>query len=178
MPPGLTCETSGLNVVITRKWFTPVALFLLFFCIAWDGFLVFWYGIAFSMDAPWIMKVFPIVHVAVGVGLTYSTLTMFLNRTIIQAGQGWLSIEHGPLPWLGGGQWEAASFDQLYCKERVSHGKNGTQVNYEVHASMRDQTSRKLLGNGLSEDQALFIEQRIEQALGIADREMPGELRR
>lgn len=178
MPPGLTCETTGANVVITRRWFTPAALFLAFFCVAWDGFLVFWYGMAFSMDAPWIFKLFPLIHVAVGVGLTYSTLTMFFNRTIIQAGQGWLSIEHGPLPWKGGGSWEAGQFDQLYCKSRISHSKNGTQVNYEIHAALRDGTSRQLLGTGLTEEQALFIEQRIEQALAITDREVPGELPR
>jgi hypothetical protein len=41
-----------------------------------------------------------------------------------------------------------------------------------------DGTSIKLLGTSLTEDQALFIEQRIEKALGMTDREVASELSR
>ena len=41
-----------------------------------------------------------------------------------------------------------------------------------------DGTSRKLLVIVLTEKQALFIEQRIEKALGMTDREVASELSR
>lgn len=52
------------------RWFEPSLFLLMFFCIAWDSFLVFWYTMAFTHNGPWIMIVFPMAHLAVGVGLT------------------------------------------------------------------------------------------------------------
>src|SRR5258706_3290578 len=81
------------------RWFAASYIFLAFFCVAWDSFLIFWYSIAFGHDgAPWIMKIFPIGHVAVGVGITYATLCGFLNTTTVTAGQDALTVSHGPLP--------------------------------------------------------------------------------
>jgi len=82
LPGGMKIDRWGPELTITRRWFSAVLLFLVFFCIAWDSFLVFWYTMAFRADAPWIMKVFPIVHVAVGVGLTYYTIAGFVNSTV------------------------------------------------------------------------------------------------
>jgi hypothetical protein len=40
------------------RWFTPSVIFLVFFCIAWDSFLIFWYSMAFnSKHVPWIAVV-------------------------------------------------------------------------------------------------------------------------
>ncbi len=178
MPPGITMENRGGGIVITRRWFSAVVYFLIPFCIAWDAFLVFWYSMAFSGNAPWIMVVFPIAHVAVGVGLTYFCIASLFNSTFISAGQGQLRIGHGPLPWRGGLELAESEIDQLFCKMKTSNNRNGSSSVYEVWAMMRDGTSRKLLGTGLSEDQALFIEQKLERAMGIKDRAVPGELPR
>lgn len=178
LPPGMTIDESAAGTIITRRWFNIAIVFLIFFCIAWDGFLVFWYGIAFSTGAPWIMTLFPLVHVAVGVGLTYFTLAGIFNRTWIKATDGVVSILHGPLPWMGNYTIPCSEIEQFYCKERVSHGKNGPSVTYQVWVARHDGTSQKILAGSLTDDQAIFIEQRLEKALGIADRTIPGELMR
>ncbi len=178
LPPGLTIEEHGGGISITRRWFSAIVFFLIPFCIAWDSFLVFWYSMAFSGNAPWIMVVFPIAHVAVGVGLTYFVIATIFNRTVIIAGQGSLRIGHGPLPWWGGVELAESEIDQLFCKMKTSNGKNGSSISYELWAVMREGATRKLLGTGLSDDQALFIEQKLERALRIKDRAVPGELPR
>lgn len=91
---------------LRMRWFTPGLIFLLFFCIAWDGFLVFWYSMALIGDPPkggqfWLMVLFPICHVAVGVGLTYFTLAGFLNQTRVRIDRDELDVRHGPVPWWG-----------------------------------------------------------------------------
>lgn len=178
LPPGLTVEERGGVISITRRWFSAIVFFLIPFCIAWDAFLVFWYSMAFSGGAPWIMIVFPIAHVAVGIGLTYYVLATLLNRTVIFAGQGQLRIGHGPLPWRGGVDIAESDIKQLFCKMKASQGKNGSSVTYEVWAVMREGATRKLLNTGQSDDQALFIEQKLERVLGIKDGAVPGELPR
>jgi hypothetical protein len=78
-PESITYEQDGRVLKIRRRWFSLKYVPLAFFCVAWDAFLVFWYAMALGeKGAPWIMVVFPIAHVAVGLGLTYSTLAGFL----------------------------------------------------------------------------------------------------
>jgi hypothetical protein len=178
LPSSLKVEEGALGLSIQRRWFSWVVIFLIPFCIAWNSFLVFWFtGVLSSgSDVPWIMVVFPLAHVAAGVGLTYLTLATLFNSTRISAESGLIRIRHGPVPWRGNLDLDASSLDQLYCKEKVIRGKNGVSYTYEVWAVTRDGKSRRLLGTSLDQDQALYIEQRLERALGIKDRAVPGEV--
>ncbi len=49
----------------------------------------------------WIMIVFPICHVAVGVGLTYYVIAGFLNKTEILVTHDSVHVRHRPVPWWG-----------------------------------------------------------------------------
>jgi len=163
--------------VIRRRWFTPMVLFMVFFCITWDSFLVFWYSQA-GANAPLMMKLFPIVHVAAGVGLTYATLAGLVNTTTIRVENGRLSIAHRPLPWAGNREIDCGDIAQLYCKEHVRRGRHGPQVGYELWMKRTDHKVLKLLGAGDDPDQALFLEQRLERELKLVDRPVAGELPR
>jgi hypothetical protein len=178
-PPGVRVEDLGGLLRITRRWFHPVMFFLLFFVIAWDGFLVFWYSMAFTLDdAPWIMVVFPIAHLAVGIGLTYFVVCGFVNSTTIAVGQGLLTIRHGPLPWPGNPTLNASDLDQLYCKRSVSYSRNGhATTTYALHALDKLGRRHKLVANLREEDEAIYLEQRLESFLRIADRPVRGEYR-
>lgn len=178
LPAGMQIQETMGGTMLSRRWFSPAVLFLIPFCIAWDSFLIFWYSMALSGKAPWIMAVFPIAHVAVGLGLTYYTLATLFNTTAIVAGRGNLGIQHGPLPWMGNVDLPTDNLNQLYCKEKINRGKNGPNYQYELWAATNDGGTRKLLGAGLTMEQALFIEQKLEHALGLKDRAMAGELPR
>ena len=185
MPGGITIDEWGPDLTITRRWWSPVFLFLVFFCIGWDSFLVFWYTMAFG-DAGggpmgWLMIVFPIAHVAIGVGLTYFTIAGFVNKTIIRTGGGQLTVRHGPLPWPGNRMISTDEVDQLYCTEHISRNSNNNNNNnnstsYRVNATLRDGTKAKLLSGLTEADQALYIEQKLEAHLNIEDRPVGGEL--
>lgn len=165
-------------VKIVRRWFTPVFLFLAFFCIAWDGFLLFWYSMPIP-DEMWIMKVFPIGHVAVGIGLTYYTLAGFFNKTIIEVYGGALTIIDTPFTLFRNKHVASEDIKQLYVKERRAQSRNSysTSYYYEVHIVTRDNKNVKLLGGLTDHEQALFIEQKIEGFLGIKDERVAGEMR-
>jgi len=186
LPKGFVVEDDGRDLRISRRWFTPVAIFLLFFCVAWDGFLVFWYAMALGEKMPGPFGIFfilfPICHVAVGVGLTYFMLALFLNSTTIVVSQGLLSVRHGPLPWKGVRDIPIKELDQVYCKEKQHRSRNGSHTTFEVHAIQRgpkpEGGSLKLLSGLLEAEQALYIEQAIEKHLGIEDRFVGGEMPR
>lgn len=178
-PPGITVEETAHGTELKRRWFSAVVFFLIPFCIAWDGFLVFWYSMAFGdHDAPWIMKVFPIGHVAVGIGLTYYVAATLVNFTSIRAWSGRLTVAHSPVPWPGSVDLDSALISQLFCKEVSRNNKNGQTFHYEVWAVLHDSTTKKVAGAGLTLEQALFIEQKLERSLGIEDKPVPGEVSR
>lgn len=160
------------------KWFTPVAFFLLFFCIAWDSFLLFWYSIALSGNAPWIMAVFPILHVAAGIGLTYYTICLFFNRTDISIADQQLDIHHSPIPWWKGNvNLPTKDIKQIYVKEKINSNKNGGQTrSYVLNCKMMDGSDKKLLNVGvLDAQQAKELEHRLEAFIGIDNEPVPGE---
>jgi DNA-directed RNA polymerase subunit RPC12/RpoP len=174
-PDDISIERDGQAVRLVRRWFTWTLIPAAFFCVAWDSFLFFWYGMAFSGKAPWIMIVFPIAHVAVGIGLTYSTLAGLLNRTYIEIDANEMAIWHDPLPWTGETKVPVREIAQLYCTE--VRGSKGTST-YRLFMETSDGRSKKLLSNLTSPDTGLFLEQQIESWLHITDVPVPGELPR
>ncbi|NOX57587.1 MAG: hypothetical protein GXP29_01850 [Planctomycetes bacterium] len=176
LPAGISIDDRGGNRRLVRKWYSLKYFFLLFFCIMWNAFLIVWYGIAFSQDEVlWMMVLFPVLHVVIGLALAYFTLCGFVNRTVIEFGGYQLSIQHKPLPWPGNRIIEANQIEQLFCRERVRHGKNGTSTTYELHAITKDGKKLKLLSGLFEADHVVYLEQEIEHALNISNRPVRGE---
>ena len=99
MPKAITIEQDTIGLQITRRWWSPVYAFLVFFTFAWFGFLVLWYVMAFAADAPLLAKLFPMIHVAAGLGIGYMALCGLFNRTRIAVDGSLLTVRHGPMPW-------------------------------------------------------------------------------
>lgn len=177
-PRSIRVEPTAFGVRIVRRWFSPVYLFLGFFCLVWNGILAAFYGIALGGGVPFFALVFPVIHVAVGLGLAYVTLCGFLNRTVVEVGRGdVLSVRHGPLPWRGAVTLDATEVAQVYVTEkRTQHKGGGASSLFAVNARTRD-GRRVVLVRGLLADldHALFLEQELERHLRIADRPVPGE---
>jgi hypothetical protein len=176
MPRRFEVLDLGNSLEIKRSWFNPALFFLVFFCVFWNGFMVVWHGIAISTGA-WFMSCFGLIHTAVGIGLAYGTIAGFVNQTVIRVGQGLLEVRHGPLPWLGNKGFPVHQIKQLYCKEHVHHGKNGSSTNYSVEMML--DSGRETLVQNLPEcEQAIYLEQELERFLKIEDQPVRGELPR
>jgi hypothetical protein len=130
IPEGLDVLQHGDSAVIRRTWFSHTVWFLVFFCVAWDSFLIFWYSMALGphknagpMDLMAI--IFPIGHVAVGVGLTYFVICTFLNKTDITLSESKLTIRTHPLPWIGNKTVDPADLTNFVIRERSNRNRNG-----------------------------------------------------
>ena len=176
IPEKMEIINNGFDMIIRRKWFSPKFIFLTVFVIFWDGFLVFWYSMATGMDAPLIFKLFPLIHVAVGIGLTYYVIAGYLNNTDIIVSNSDLVIKSYPLPWIGDKTISTKNIMQLYTKEVISRGKNGTSVSYEVHGLDLNDRQIKLVKGLETKEQGLFIEHKIEEYLSIDDAPVAGEV--
>ncbi len=176
LPKGMQLFQRSNGLRIVRRWFSPKAVALLVFACLWDGFMVFWFGIAIR-HGQWPMAAFGSLHALVGLGLSYWVAALFVNRTTVTVLHGQLEISHGPLPVPGNRCLPAQDLEQLYTRQRVSHSKNGTSISYELRASRRDGTDIKLIGGLDAEEQAAYMEQQIEAFLGIKDRRVPDAVR-
>jgi hypothetical protein len=172
------------DLVIQRRWFDPAKhLFLLLFCVAWDGFLVVWYGALLS-GSPGVRSggsmlmayLFPLLHVSVGVFLTYTVIAGLFNTTEIGLRGDAFFVRHGPIPWRGNRTLGASTIKQLFCQEKISRSKNGETRTYQLSAILDDDGRLALVGDLPELEQALFLEQALEERLGIVDVEVVGEV--
>ncbi len=154
------------------RWFSPKIIFLTFFAIGWDSFLVTWYASAF-MSPPgggggFMMLLFPLIHVAVGVGLTWHVLTGWFNRTRIEVKEGRLSANSGPLPT----PWRRSKELTLQDVEYFEAKRSSRKFKNEMAAPPWDVVARTSSGSdvvavaGVPMEHARYLAQRLERHLG------------
>jgi hypothetical protein len=177
LPDKIDLQHTGADLVITRRWFGLQTLMMTAFVIFWDGFLFFWYSKAVP-GGDMMVVLFPLLHVGVGVWLTYYTLAGYVNKTIVRINYEKISVRHRPLPYWGYKTVQSGDIKQLYSKEKISRSSNKRSVTYEVHALTHNGKSIKLVSYMESSEQALFVEQEIEKYLGIKDKPVRGEISR
>lgn len=157
---------------LTLRWFTWLAIFLVFFCIAWDSFLVVWHGASIAFlwtgegpGAGWSLfsTLFSLPHTIIGIVLPYYTLALFVNRTKVRLSDGELTVRHGPLWWPGS---RTVRTDQVSgLRQDVSYGRRGAET-YTLAVRLRDGTEQTLLR---SDDKAAvtYIGQTLAGRLGV-----------
>lgn len=173
-PADVSVEGDGETIRIERRWYSSGTVGLVIFCVLWDGFLGFWYWNALRTHADAEMFLGPILHVAIGIVLTYFALTGFLNRTVVTVTRDRLSVRHGPLPWWGNRTLSTREIRQLFTK-KGNVEKNGAST-YNLFCTTLDGKSTKLLSGLVSSETALFIEQQIESWLNLPDHPVKGEI--
>lgn len=176
-PPKFVTESSDIDgTKLAYKAGMAGGCGLLFFAAFWDGFLIFWYTIAFSANAPAIMFVFPLIHVAVGIGVTYAALSQILNKTTITLSGDKVKIATSPIPTGKSKEIFSGEFKQLFVSSNSNtKGAKGVK-SYELHMMRRDGRAEAILKNIHDLDSALFLERRIENYYAIADEVVEGEV--
>lgn len=177
LPQNIEILNDRDSLIIRRKWFTPVAFFMVFFALFWNGFMVVWMTMAIKSGV-WIMAAFGSIHAAVGLFLAYFCIASFVNKTDIRIDPNYLTVRHYPLPWRGAKKIRVHDIQQLYSKEQISHSKNGTNISYQLHVITNDNREQKLLSGLTDVAQARFVEREIETILGLQDVSVAGEHRK
>ena len=172
----IAADANGM-LTLRYRWFTPKYFMLAFFCLFWDGFLIFWYTIAFNVRNP-IMVFFPILHVVVGILITYATVAGFVNSTTVRIDGSRLRVDHHPLPWSRRLDLGIGDVKQLFCDETISQGRYGYSRTYSLNALMSNGARKKILANLDTPELPLYLEQHAEAWLRIRDEAVIGELAR
>jgi hypothetical protein len=164
------------SVRVSWRWFRLSHLWTLFFAIVWDAILIGWYAEAIPAgDVGGLMV--PLLHVAVGIGVTYSALTGLFNRTTLRADAGTLHVKHGPLPWRSNTRLGSDEIRQLYVhrNEHTDSDNDSKWSTYDVCALLTNGREKKLVKGLREHNEAAYLEHVAERALGIANARVPGE---
>ena len=127
-----------------------------------------------------VFALLPLLPIGVAVFLTYYALGSWFNRTHILTGHGQITVRHRPVPWRGDKDVEASDLRQLYAREKITKVRSqyvvSTFTNYEVRAETIRGRNIKIVEALETQEQAIFIEHKIEQYLRLADAPVRGEV--
>ena len=171
IPEGLDLIESVNLTTIRRVWLSWKIAFLIPFAIIWNGFIFFWYSQALKSHAPLMMVIFPILHVAVGVGLIYFIIASLVNKTDIECNAMGVRVRTYPVPWLGNCAVRADEIKGLVVRERFANNANSNQnrVTYCVMYIVPSRKEKKLVGGLTASEQADFIARVIRNILGLPE---------
>lgn len=128
IPDGITVQQEMDYLLIEKKWSRTTAIFLILFSIIWNG-MIWGIFIPSSYGADFTFNLFLIPFVLIGIFVAYMGFGNLLNTTIIRVDNEALDIKHVPLPFPSK-RIAVSDIQQLYTRQRISRGKNGTTVSY------------------------------------------------
>ncbi len=170
----------GRDLTLRGRWAHGTAVFqylLSGLIFASLGVVSWWLG-----EGDVVMIMGGAVAVVSGSVVAYIGLGRWINETRIDVAGGALTISREPLPWPRS-RHEAGALLQLYSVERAKgmaaeHSPTEHFSTYEVRAMRHTGDDVTLVQDLEQAEQALFVEQQLELALGIRDRPVPHELSR
>jgi hypothetical protein len=112
-------------------------------------------------------------HWAVGAFLIYLSVCKYLNRTTYELGGGRFRVRHGPLWWPGAIDLPVEALNQLFVKG--SSVRVNKRPRWRVMAADHHGVLHRASPLMPSIQHARWLEQTIEEELGIVDQRMIGE---
>ncbi|MGK0360870.1 MAG: hypothetical protein ACI9U2_003184 [Bradymonadia bacterium] len=183
-PEALHVHREGDTVRLWHRWFEPVLhLPLLGSSIVWMAFLIGWYSIANSL----LFMTFPLVHVAVGLGMLWFVARGLLNRTEIAVTPHLLTGSSGPIAPGKSLKFHREAVVGVFVREdnskymkrvpdwKKAHAK-ATMQSYSVWVQLTGDREARLATMLRSKPMALFIEQELEDLLGLTPQAVYGEV--
>lgn len=176
IPKKMEFEHHGSHIEIIRSWWHWSVLFLTVWAVFWDAFLIVWYTIFFKEIYQQgisffflLFLLFPLIHVAIGVGVTHQVLTIWLNKTHIYVDPTKITVRHRPIPSRGNKEIQTSDIKHLCVEKHLYSHHRGEYISYEVQVILHSGKNIKLLSGLTMDEQAFFIKQEIERYLRIKD---------
>jgi hypothetical protein len=155
--------------VLTRRWFDRYALLALFVCVAWNSTLLVWYAFAVGPTdgaASLVMFLCPLLHVAVGLLVTYNAAAALVNRTIIVLEGRTARVRHTPLSFSGTRELALEGLRRVYVTQHAV-GRRSSQVFWSVFLECERDGAVPFLPDLNSEAQALCIAAHVAEHAGV-----------
>jgi hypothetical protein len=174
-PRRISARDNGARLRIAWCWCGPHFANAVGYCLAWNGFLVFWLIFGLQTEAAWGCIFFGTPHLLMGALLLYVTLALLVNRTVIKATHEFLTVWNGPMPWIGNRKLAVAELVQLYFQQDPKKNSKA-RGSYRVYGLKKDGVNIVLLED-LARNQAQFIVQKLARRLTLDDGQLEYEMK-
>jgi len=191
MPSTFQVHSDGTSLVVTFSGIDTTDYFVIFIMLLLVSPLVFvcLLSLLESTIATTVLAMLALAEAA----FFYRMMVGAASKVTVTVGGGRLEIRYSPLPWPG----VSISSDRirklyverhrLYAvgegrgivsskRRQLNRPTGGIYHTYQLRAMIRDSQDIMLLGGLNSMEEGLFLEQTLEEHLGIADHPVPGEL--
>ncbi len=142
-PKGLSIETNGSELVITRTWFQWSHVFFIVIFLIPIGLPLL--NIVFSTlsgrpSSPFVLVFFCVPFLP----LNYIGLAFIFNKTIITINATSITTQHRPFPWFDSKCIPTAHIKDIYTTQQTFHGgEDGTSSHtYGVEVLLQDGTKK------------------------------------
>ncbi len=169
MPDGIDIMLIEEGVRLTVPWYHSQVLTMTYFAVGWLAFVLF----SSMTSLPGVIHFF---YALVSLWLLYSVLAGFLNKTLIEVNDQFLTVSHGPLPYPGR-RFRQNQIRQVYCKEKIAYSKGWPTLSYDLRVILQSDKHVALVTGVEESDYVLYLEQEIERHLKIKNRPIRGQLR-
>lgn len=173
LPERTTVDIDGDTLTLTRSWFNSGLFGYLFFGVFWNAMLLF----MFFGDGELSLVFLCLPHVWIGVWVAVQVVLGFVNSTKVQVNPTSLSIIHGPIPTFNNKSMPVTQIQQFYVMEKEHKHKNSTSKTYEIFLRRSYGRDERVLKGIEIPQQALHLEQVLEDFLGIKDQPISGEFK-
>lgn len=178
-PKELQVEQDGsrLRITVRRPELYYCRTIALAFSIAW--FLMIGAGWVFlladALNALGAWEVLGALAGGLGLLLFYGFLVGILNRKVVIATPNRLKVRQQPLPWVGTRTVAKDRMNQVFVKSRWHRTRHRIRYrSYQLRVVLRNNREIVLLRRLGSLQEALYIEQAIEQHFGLIDQPVAG----
>lgn len=182
VPESVVESQTGSGTLVVCQWDRNRVL-LGIFAVAFLGFVGFVIGEAMLgsdalssliREGHWIMTTFLSIPALLVGAAGYGLIAAFFNHTDIHVTASQLEIRFRPIPWRGERTISKSEIIQLFVREKVNKDSYGRiSKSYEIHW-IDSRNQRQPLVRGLRVHEALYLENRLEEILGIEDQPVSG----
>jgi hypothetical protein len=109
------------------------------------------------------MFLFPLLHVSVGVSLTYFVVASLLNHTRFEVSRDGLIVRSGPVAWCGSRDLPAPAMKQFFTQENSS--RNGSS--YALFTTLDDGRTLRLAGGFRDRYEAEYLQRQLEKRFNV-----------
>lgn len=165
-------DTSDTRYVAAIAPSRLAALPLLFFALFWDGFMIVWYAIAITGHV-WVMGLFGLLHLGVGIAMTYSVLVKLFNTTRLRIENGRLHFGSGPIPKRGKVDLPVDAIDSFTVGSKLQTTRNTERMVFFLEANLAAGTKKQLPLEVDDQPSLEYACYRFNEALANAKRRIP-----
>lgn len=178
LPKSIVLQKDGNHLKIEYRWLSSQLIYLAPFCIGWDITPILWYRAGIIPTSNPLAVAYLVIHFVLALILTYYCLAGFINKTKLNVTSDTLRVADTPLGFFKNSTIMLSELDQLFSREKIHRGKKLFWSSFEVHAILKRGKVVRLVSGLNKSEQALYIEQVVEDYLGIQDRLVDGEISR